>query len=414
MPIQLVQPLARNSRVQRRPQHTFQLRTRPWQIQPFMIAPVLPGETMQSVLLQSRVVTDPIKNPLIGWWCEYYLFYVKHRDLAARDELTGMVLNPDADLSSLFTAAKVEHYHYGSTIDWTGLCLTRVVEEFFRDEGEFSSSAMIGNLPSASINQQSWLDSVTDETEVESFDESLDENADGTVTASEAERVLRHYQFMKLNGLTDMTYEDFLGTYGVNVPPEEEEHKPELIRYVRDWTYPTNHVDPTNGTPSSACSWAIAERADKARFFKEPGFIFGVTVARPKVYLSGQSGSAAGLLNDAFSWLPATLRDDYSHSIKPVAAGSGPLPGVTDGYYVDVKDLFLYGDQFVNFALTATDAGLVALPTAGLEKRFPTAAMADSVFANAAKNLIRQDGVANLVIQGSLTDTTPRMGAAAA
>ena len=72
--------LAQQRRVTRRPQHTFQLRHRPWEIQPFMLAPVLPGETMQNLLLQARVVTDPIKNPLIGWWCEHYVFYVKHRD----------------------------------------------------------------------------------------------------------------------------------------------------------------------------------------------------------------------------------------------------------------------------------------------------------------------------------------------
>ena len=48
----------------RRPSHPFQVRHEPFQIQPFFIAPVLPGETMKNLLLQSRAVTLPLKNPL--------------------------------------------------------------------------------------------------------------------------------------------------------------------------------------------------------------------------------------------------------------------------------------------------------------------------------------------------------------
>ena len=70
----------RVGRVQRHPKHTFHLFTRPYQIQPFLIAPVLAGETMKNLLLQARVVTDPVQNRLIGWWQEYYFFYVKARD----------------------------------------------------------------------------------------------------------------------------------------------------------------------------------------------------------------------------------------------------------------------------------------------------------------------------------------------
>ena len=73
--------LPQQGRVLRRPQHPFQIRTRPWLLQPFFIAPVLPGETMENCLIQFRSVTDPIKSPLVGWWAEYYLFYVRHRDL---------------------------------------------------------------------------------------------------------------------------------------------------------------------------------------------------------------------------------------------------------------------------------------------------------------------------------------------
>jgi len=92
---------AQTARKMRSPSHQFNLAWRPWQIQPFMVAPVLPGETMKSMLLQARAVTDPIANGLIGWWLEHYVFYVKLRDLYARDKLTEMLLKPEADLSTL-------------------------------------------------------------------------------------------------------------------------------------------------------------------------------------------------------------------------------------------------------------------------------------------------------------------------
>ena len=33
---------------------------------------------------------------------------------------------------------------------------------------------------------------------------------------------------------------------------------------------------------------------------------------------------------------------------------AGPLAGATNGYWVDIRDLFLYGDQFVNYDLITT------------------------------------------------------------
>ena len=57
-------------RVPRSPKHPFQLRTRPFQIQPFMISPVLPGETLKNLVLQSRVVSKPLVHPSYRDWEE--------------------------------------------------------------------------------------------------------------------------------------------------------------------------------------------------------------------------------------------------------------------------------------------------------------------------------------------------------
>jgi hypothetical protein len=393
-------------RVLRRPQHTFQIRLRPWQIQPFFIAPVLPGETMKNLLMQSRVVSDPIKDPLTGWWCEFYFFYVKHRDLAQRDMFTNMMLELNYDLSSLIAAANPANYHPGGTIDWVAHCLERVVDEFFRNEGEAVTISTIDGVPVASINNQSWLDSVIDET-------LLPEGASGESAPGDTQEDLdlrrAQYEFLRFNSLTNMTYEDYLATFGVR-RSKQELHRPELVRYVKDWSYPTNHVDPATGAPSSALSWAISERADKDRFFSEPGFLFGVSVVRPKVYLSKQIGTAVSLLDSALTWLPAVMREEPYTSLKTVPAAAGPLGGnTTNDYVVDVRDLFLYGDQFANFNIAAADQlSKVALPTPDMNKRYASDVDADGMFKTPlTANKIRMDGVVSLSIAGREEDNTP-------
>lgn len=377
-----------------------------------MIAPVLAGETLSSALFQTRVVSDPIKNPLIGWWKEYFFFYVKHRDLDARDKLTEMMLDPDWNSASQglnTVAATPAHYAYANTVNWTALCLKRVVEEYFRNEGEAWDEFMLDGLPVASVNKDKWMNSIVPAAQYDEIDVDIDMNADGSTTVTELNAAQAMYEMLKSHGLTEMTYEEYLATHGVR-PAAVELHRPELLRNVSDWTYPSNTIDPTTGAPSSALSWSIRERIDKDRFFKEPGFILGLSITRPKVYFRNQKGSAVGMLNDALSWLPAVMTDRAETSLKHFADLTGPLGDVTDtgGYWVDVRDLFLYGDQFLNYDPAAvTDANLVGLPQPNLQKRYAAAADIDALFKVAANNKIREDGIMSLTIQGHQRDHTP-------
>lgn len=403
----MLEPLRPTGRVVRSPQHTFRLAIRPWQLQPCVLAPVLPGETLKNALLQARVVTDPIKNALTGWWAEFYLFYVKLRDLDGRTTLSSMMLDLSTDVSALKHAgpsADVPYYTFDDGMDWSRQCLKRVVEEYFRDEGESWNGNLIDTLPVANINRQDWTDSLTDNAVVDNVtDNPVD---DDDTPASEMESMRRTWEFMRQMNMSDMSFEDYLKTHGVRIA-KTEAHRPELLRYVREWAYPSNTINPTDGAPSSAVSWSLAERADKDRYFTEPGFIFGVFCVRPKVYSSTQSGSAAGLLDNALLWLPAIMDADPHIAVVKKAANEGPLQATTNPYWVDVRDIFIHGDQFLNIALSDANSNLVGIPTAALEKKYATGTMADALFKAASPaNTVKIDGILRLSILGRQVDQT--------
>ncbi len=397
-------------RTLRQPQHQFFLRHEAYSIQPFMIAPVLPGETLKKATFKLKAITAPIKNRLIGWWLEHYFFYVKMRDLVQRDKYTDMMLDTGYDISGRYSSPDVALYHESFStpdqINWTEECLQVISQEYFRDEGEIWNTPAQGGVPRAQVQQQSWLDSTTSLTAYAADDVATDDTG---ATAGELERAMHQWEFMRSVNMTDMSYDDFLRTFGVNIA-KTKPHKPELLRYSRQWTYPSNTIDPTDGSAASACAWTISDSIDKDRFFKEHGFIVGVTVCRPKVYRKNQTGSAVALLEGAMAWMPAIMRDDPYTSMKSMPALRGPLSLSTDGYWTDLRDLFLYGDQFTNIDIsTVTDMNAMSIPAIDGDRRYATNADIDALWVSTAGDgeMIEQDGVVSLNILGTQTDQTP-------
>jgi hypothetical protein len=412
--VQIAAAYQRMARSTRRPQHKFNLRTLPYQIQPTMIAPVLPGETLKSVMLQSQLWADPLSAKMknIGWWCEYNFFYVKHRDLAdpLRSSLTSMMLDPTFDMSAhLLAAATTVTYSGVGAIDFVQACLERVVEEYFRDHGEAWNVATVGGVPLARIygkGNDDAFEHLTNAADYRDDRVSMDADNDGDVTLDEVEKTYYAWAGMRDAGLTDMDYEDYLATYGVQGTRQPEAsptlHKPEDIGHIRQFTYPTNTVDPVTGNPATAVGWRVSERIDKHVFCKEPGFIVGYNVVRPKVYLRPQKGAISGWMTDVMSWLPAVLNNEHTVSHKQFAKAAGPLNNVlTDagGYWIDLRDLLLNGDQFINYSPTA-EVPFVDLPAASGARRYATEANLRSVFADTVNGNFEQDGVVSLNILG--------------
>lgn len=407
----------------RNPAFPFQLRTKPYQIQPFMLAPVLPGETLSNLVCMSRVVTKPLKHALIGWWCEYYFFYVRLRDIEyhlGTAFVDDMVTSPGTyDPAPLVDAVgDAKYYSAPGAINWMKAAMETCVEYFFRDEGEDWDVATMDGLPLAQIGSRNWLDSLTlDADKRADRDVNLDLNDDGDVTAQEFLNGMQHWQALREAGLESLDYEDWIKTFGVSVPEVEEsfnKYRPELVRYWRQWQYPTNTVEPSTGVPSSAVSWVNAFRADKDRLFKEPGFVIGLTVQKPKAYLADPKGQLAGFMQTLEHWLPALSHKEYERGFQQFDDDAGPLAGefslggdpeTFSGYWVDMRDLLVYGDQFLNFAPDAASGAVSVITDAGGARYASTTAI-DALFAGDDK-YIQTDGIVNLAIKGRQKDNTP-------
>lgn len=389
----------------RRPVHNFNTAQHFWELQPCLIAPVLPGETLDKLSLQSRVVTSPVKSRLVGFWLEYFFFYVPFRQMPDAANLVAMFINPSNTLSA--TGAASYRYYDGRGYDWVSQCLQVCTQEWFRREGEsWSGFTIRGNRPAASLGMDNFSDSLIDSTVL--FDGGA---TSGNYDDQDRARLMMEYrrslQIMGADGGT-VDYEELLSSYGAYVKRAKERDRPELLRYIREWTYPTNTVEPTTGVPSTAASWSIVDSADKARAFTEPGFIFGVSVVRPKVYMSNQTGAASTMLDRAQRWLPPMMADaGEEKGLAEFTNAQGPFgksaAGFTNGYWLDVRDLFNYGDQYIDSAMT--DLTGIALPTTGQNSRYASLAMANSLLVT-ADTYTASDGVVNLAIKTRVVEAS--------
>lgn len=411
------------SRVGRYPKHPFITREVPFSAQPFMIAPVLPGETLQNLFFESRVVSDPILNPLIGWKKEYYFYYVPITLLLV-DEIRDMFIDPaNADIAAThgIVASDPAFYTTKGGVDYLKRCVTRIVEDHYRDEGETAGDFALANgVPLVQIRDRLWMDSLTDE------DDAALATDPGVATDSPANMeqlntLWEMYDQLTAVGIAQMTFEDFIRSYGISVPEVITERKSELLGRFADFQYPSNTINPADGAPASALSWVFKNGKRDPKFFTEPGFIVGLSISRPKVYFGGLAGNLSGHLTRAWDWLPKYLNEGSpipvpETAMKKFATDTGPLGDrstATDGYWVEMRDLFLYGDQFHNYRAWADGADptddfgnhLLALPPGDdhSKHKYPTEAQAKGFFKTpASASYVRQDGYVSLQIKGSV------------
>jgi len=426
-----------SNRIFRKPAEDMFLVQRPWDIQLAALHPVLPGETLMNFQVQARIVSDPIVHKLSGWWSEWYLFYVKHSDLET-DWAAIQAMHLTNAALGLADATRRDAYYKSNTtsrVDWGKRVTEAVVKWYFRDGEEPLAGygnygrrqpANAGDIFKARVRDPMWLESVKieDVNPADNADLPGVEGFQDTLVPTAWSSYYDQWEYMRQLKLipSDATFEDYLKTFGVKAPESQEEtlNRPELLRYMRDWTYPTNTVEPTTGIPSSAVSWAVQGRADKPRFFNNPGFLALFHVVRPKVFFGNQSAHATSMLDDAYGWLPAVLHNNPFTSLIEYDNNEGPLDtafNAADDYWVDRRDLFIRGSQMVNFAPAdaITIAPIVDLPkVAGADNDinlwYASDTDAQNLFVDAddsdGKTKIRVDGQARFNIKGHLRDET--------
>lgn len=392
------------------PSFNFHLKQRPWQIQPFFLAPVLPGESVNKIMWRANTVSDPVVNRLIGWHQEHHLFYVRLRDLFPATDVKAIFTDPEANLSALYSAADPKYFHaFG--VNYAKEAVRLIVENYFRADDEAPDDCVIDGMWGQSIGTDNWLDSALMADDLEDVAEVQIDVSDGTLELSEVEKAQRMYELLKLGALTDMDYNDFLRTYGIRLPSEEMEGKPKHLRTIKNWQMPVNHIDETTGAATTALYFKTEERHDKNFFVKEPGFVIGLVTYKPKVYLSNIEGSLTGVMDTLMEWLPAVMRDDPTSSMISLAPAQGPLSGMAGNYALDLRDLFLYGEDFTNIAISAATMNAVALPGPNMQKRYPSIADARALFKDGleagTKQFLETDGRLDFMVSGALQDTTP-------
>lgn len=413
---QLMQHVGAVSRKTRRPAIPFQTKVKPFQIAPFFMHPVLPGETLKKAMLQAKCLSAPLASDMVGCHAELYWFYVKLTDLDEREKLKQMVVDPTYDaVAAGLTTTTPNLWTFcnagvgNPAIDFGQMCLDRVVSVYFRNEDQQPGDFMLGGQYAARVLRESSIQSIMLATDLASADVDVDLDGDGTITAQEVENAHAQWLSLVTNGLTEKSYADWCKSYGITLA-REELHEPENIRYMREWTAPTRLVDPSTGAPTAAYAWNLQESLDKDRFFKEPGFLFGVQVFRPKIIIGNYTGGLSNFLADGMSWLPGEVLNSAAYGLREFAAGTGPVPAATGAYVIDLRDLLMYGEQFVNFDLSTDGENVVALPAADMSvKDYVSAADVTALFAG-ANEYIRTEGQITLNIlsqlQGDVTERT--------
>jgi hypothetical protein len=408
MAIQVMQPGQAKTRHERRPNFGIAGVMKPYGLYPLCIHPVLPGETLKNFETKWRVISKPVKHPLAGAWLETWLCYVKMTDL---DRNLGEMFISDtySTVGHTASADQPRYFTRSGQIEWVKKCVERIHEAYFVHENE--TPRTIDGVPQVKLNMTGWWQNMIFKPSAESMPTDLNE-LQGAMSAQE---------MMMQSTMTELTYERYLQEYGVQ-SIRTGIGEPEILRYTRSWTLPTNHVEPSNGVPSSAWAWSDHIKAEKDKRFDEPGFIVQLAAIRPKLYQANVPYSMVGELWGFSDWYPVYNLPDPNAGAKDLTSDSGMFAagaqdaGVENLMY-DHKDLLSHGEQFVN---EWTDPAGYTLPVStGLEVKstsepedlrgeYAKEADISGLFSSetSSDQFCYFEGISQARVAGHITDTT--------
>lgn len=412
--ITIVQPGETRKRFHRRPNFPIAGTMRPFGLYPIMIHPVLPGETLKSGKARWSVISQPLANPLSGAWLESWFFYVKLTDI---DRDLGEMFISDSMSTSGYTAGSGRQHFFSisGSINWVYLCLDKIRDAYFKNEGE--DNVDLGSpdfsVPQMKINNRSWYQNIM----FEPAEVALD-----TTGERDHREQMSAYDMVTQMQMTELSYESYLEQYGVS-SMRTGLGEPEILRFSRSWTKPTNHVDPSTGAPSSAWVWNDEMGLEKDKRFNEPGFIIMLAGVRPKMMNGMIAASLVGNMWGFSDWYPAYNLTDPQAGIKRIGTDDdvfvttiNAAEGEVQCLY-DQRDLLNHGEQFINDIINnpyphplSTFHNLEASATPMQQRgEYAKHDDIDALFASSAsedKVRCQYEGIVGLTIAGHVTDTT--------
>lgn len=411
--IQILRPGESRKRFHRRPNFPIAGTMRPFGLYPIMCHPVLPGETLKSASSKWSVVSQPLKNPFCGAWLESWLFYVKLTDL---DRDLGQMFISDSYSTSGWTTGTGQEYYFSWTggIDWIRDCTELIHSAYFISENE-TPKLLTGtdtSIRQVKLNNRSWYQNLM----FEPAEVALD-------TTGERDHVeqMSAYDMVTQMQMTELSYESYLEQYGVK-SMNLGRGDPEILRFTRSWTKPTNHIDPSTGTPSSAWVWNDEMKLDKDKRFNEPGFIIQLACVRPKMYQAGQVASMVSNLWGFTDWYPAYALKDPQAGIKRIGTDNevflstlNAAEGEVQMLY-DIRDLLSHGEQFINdsspeypLPMSTGWSTVAAASASDVRGEYCVDQDIQDLFTGTSSENEKclYEGITGLTIAGHVSDTTP-------
>ncbi len=411
--VQVIQPGETRERFHRRPNFPIAGSMKPFGLFPIMAHPVLPGETLKSATSKWTVISQPLKNPFCGAWLEQWLIYVKLTDLD-RDLGQMFISDTYSDTGWKLSAVRDRYFTYTDGYNWIKLCTERFHDAYFLSQGE---TAKVLNSPDADIrriklNNRSWYQNLMFEPAEVALDTTGERDHDEQMTA---------WQMLNQMQMTELSYENYLEQYGVT-SMRLGIGEPEILRFTRSWTKPTNIIDPTDGSPSSAWVWNDEMKTTKDKRFNEPGFILQIAAVRPKMYQRGQLYSMIQNMWGFKDWYPAYNLSDPAAGVKRIGTDDNVF--VTDlnaaegevQLLYDHRDLLSHGEQFVNdlapFYAWPTANGwstVAAASNSDVRGEYADDQSVQDIFVGTSNSTERcaYEGITSLTIAGHVQDTTP-------
>lgn len=398
----------------RSPEVHFDLIWKPFQLQPCAVFPVLPGETLTRMTLQTQVWTDPLKAVLKNtpWHFEYYSFYVKMRDLPGWEDATDGLGKDLIDMfesnESISGSADADGnawtYCPPGGVDFVLEATKRIVESYFRDEGHAWDKATVDNVPLVKLfgrGRRDVHDKLTLASAYGDRREPLDYDASGTITVDDIELAYREWAANIEGTAMAMDFEDWVKAAGGKVVVRNDEredlHLPEDMAVLREFTYPTNTVEPTTGVPAVAAGWRLKKQAGKMYRFAEWGWVICYAVVRPKMLMLNQQGLYSAMMQTRDAWFPPNLDNRIYQPHLLIDDATGPLKALMDtpnsDYLIDLRDLLNHGEQFVNYAPAQASGAFATMPEADGDRFYPTSTDVMSVFSDTTNGRVRANGV---------------------